>query len=63
MELDYSKISNVTVEGLDYSDTPDFCDAYIASADYDGEPMTEEMLDILNDVGDFVYGQVIKFIN
>lgn len=63
MEIDYSKISNVTVEGIDYSDAPDFCDAYIGSADYDGEPMTEEMIDILNDVGDFVYEQVIKFIN
>lgn len=31
---------------------PDFCDAFVAEADYDGEPMTEEELDQLNDSTD-----------
>ena len=44
MELDYKLISNVELDGLDQNDYPDFVDAYINSADYNGEPMTEEQL-------------------
>jgi len=62
MELDYSKISNVEIDGIDTRDYPDFCDAYIVSADYDGEEMTEQQLDKLNEDSQFVYDQVIKFI-
>jgi hypothetical protein len=54
-KLDYSKIDNIKVDGIDYSDYPDFCDAYIASADYDGRAMTDEELDLLNEDYDFVY--------
>lgn len=63
MELDYSKIDNISIEGLDYFDYPDFSDCVISSADYDGEPMTEEMLDEINKDGNFVYEKVINFIN
>ena len=58
IKLDYSKIDNVEVDGVDYFDYPDFCDAYIASADYDGRKMTDEELDLLNDDSDFVYSAV-----
>ena len=58
IELDYSKIDNIEVDGIDYADYPDFCDAYIASADYDGREMTDEELDVLNDESDFVYSAV-----
>lgn len=59
MEIDYKKISNVVVEGIDHSDYPDFCDAYIASADYDGRPMSDEMLEELNcECPDFVHEAV-----
>jgi hypothetical protein len=54
LELDYSKISNVQVGGIDMEDFPDFCDAYIESADYDDREMTDEELDILNEDGCFV---------
>jgi len=62
MEIDYSKISNVYVEGIDHRDAPDFCDAFIASADYDGEPMSDEMLEELNQDGQYVYDAVINQI-
>ena len=39
MELNYNRIDDVIVEGLDYQDYPDFCDAYVASAKYD-DPVT-----------------------
>jgi hypothetical protein len=60
MEIDYSKISNVYVEGIDHRDAPDYCDAFIASADYDGEPMDDDMLEELNQDGQFVYDAVIN---
>jgi hypothetical protein len=52
--LDYSKISNVFVDGIDMEDYGDFCDAYIESADYDGREMTEEELEVLNEDSQFV---------
>jgi len=60
--MDYSKITNVEVDGIDTRDYPDFCDAFISAADYDGEPMTSEQLDELNEDYDFVYDEVIKQI-
>ena len=44
-KLDYSKIEDVYVAGINYRDAPDFCDAYIESAWYDGREMTDEELD------------------
>ena len=58
INLDYARISDVEVEGIDTADYPDFCDAFIASADYDGREMTDEELDTLNEDGDFVYSAV-----
>ena len=61
-ELDYSKIDNVEVDGIDYSDAPDFCDAFICKADYDGRPMTDAELDLLNEDYDYVYQQVENYL-
>jgi hypothetical protein len=62
IKLDYSKITNVFVGGIDTKDYPDFCDAYIESADYDDREMTDEELEILNEdsgfVSDHVYSQL-----
>jgi hypothetical protein len=54
IKLDYEKISNVFVGGIDMEDYPDFCDAYIESADYDNREMTDEELEILNEDGEFI---------
>ena len=58
--MNYNLIDNIEVDGIDPKDYPDFCDAFISSADYDGKPMTEEQLDILNDDRGFVYECVQK---
>lgn len=60
MELDYRLISNVELDGLDQKDYPDFVDAYINSADYNGEPMTEEQLNAINEDSDYVYAHVVE---
>ena len=53
--MDYKKIDNIEIDGIDTKDYPDFCDAYIVSADYDGVPMTDKQLDEINDDGQFQY--------
>lgn len=63
MNLDLTKIDNIEVDGIDTADYPDFVDAYIASADYDGMEMAEEQIEELNDKhGDFVYDAVMDHL-
>ena len=62
IKMDYKKIGNIEVDGIDTKDYPDFCDAYISSADYDGVPMTDEQLDELNEDGDYVYGHIMDYL-
>ena len=61
--IDTTKVTDVEIEDVMLSYFPDFCDAYIASATYDGRDMTEEELEELNDDTDFVYKAVIWSIS
>ena len=61
--MDKKLISNVIFEGIDYTDYPDYCDAYIVSAEYDGKPMTEEQIDELNVDTDFLYERLIEYLH
>ncbi len=63
IKLDYSKISNVSVAGIDFEDYGDFCDAYIESADYGDREMTEDELNVLNEDSQFVNESVFSQIN
>ena len=55
-KINFKLVTNVSVDGIDTTDYPDFVDAFIDSADYDGKPMNEEMLDEINsDHLDFVH--------
>jgi len=58
--MDYKLIDNIEVDDIDTSDYPDFCDAFISSADYNGKPMTDEQLDKLNEDFDFVHECVLN---
>jgi hypothetical protein len=63
MNLD--NITDIEVDGIDMSDYPDFCDAFIATAFWKdtGVELSEAELDELNDNhGEFVYDHVIKRI-
>lgn len=60
--MDYKKIDNIEIDGIDTKDYPDFCNAYISSADYDGVPMTDEQLDELNEDGDYIYGHIMDYL-
>lgn len=63
MKIDFKLVTNVSVDGIDTSDYPDFVDAFIESADYDGKEMSEEMLEQINSdhldfVSECVYDQL-----
>ena len=60
--LDYARIEDVEVDGIDTRDYPDFCDAYIASATYKGREMTEIELARLNEDSDYVYEAVLEHL-
>ena len=63
MKIDFSKITNVGIEGIDTKDYPDFCDAFILSCEYKGKEMTEEELEFINEDSDYVYDCVLDCIN
>jgi hypothetical protein len=58
MELD--KITNIELGGIDTNDYPDFCDAYIVSAEYNGVELTDAEIEELNCDSSFVYDCVLK---
>ena len=53
--MNYDLIDNIEIDGIDTNDYPDFCDAFIVSADYDGVEMSEEQLEALNEDYSFVH--------
>lgn len=61
-KFDLTKIKSIEVEGIDHSDTPDFVDAFISYAEYNGEKLTDSELEILNQDSSFVYQCVIDRI-
>lgn len=62
IELDIKRVTNTVVDNIDFKDYPDFCDASIVSADYDGEPMTDEQIEAINENSEFVNERVFAQI-
>ena len=63
-KIDFKKVEVLNVDSIHEWDYPDYCDAYISEANYNGNPMSDKMLDEINDNHlDFVYQQVWAFIN
>ena len=59
------KVVDLEFDGIDFTDYPDFCDAYVASARWEdtGEELTDLELENLNDqCGDKVYDLVTASI-
>lgn len=61
--MDVTKIDNIEFEGIDYKDAPDFCDAFISSADYNGLEMTDEQLETINKDSGFVHEELYKYLH
>lgn len=53
-------IENIHVEGIDFADYPDFCDAFIASAERNGTPLNDKELEELNNDKAFVHECINK---
>lgn len=62
VNLDYKLISNIEFDGINHKDSPDYCDAYIVSADYDGVIMTDGQLELLNADRGYVYGKLMDYL-
>ena len=62
-KIDTSKITNMKFDDIDTSDYPDFCDAFICSADMDGHEMTEdEIYDLNENHKDFVHEKLFEYL-
>jgi len=64
--IDYKKLDDLGIDGIDYSDYPDFCDAHISAGRIlDGgnwRDLTEDELDELNDDDDLIRETLEKYI-
>lgn len=65
MDIDYSKLTDVRFSEIDHDDYPDYCDAYIESATYDGVDMTDEELEELEiNIDPYIkYSLLMDYIN
>jgi hypothetical protein len=62
-EINTDKIDNIEFDGVDFSDHPDYCDAFVSSADMNGHAMSEEELNDLNENHEeFVYEKLIDHL-
>ena len=61
--MELSKIENAVFGGIDMSDYPKFCDAYIESADYNGRPATEAELEVMQEDGEIFYNLLHDYIH
>ena len=61
-KLNLSEVDNIEFDQIDHDDAPDFSDAYIVSADMNGEPMSDTELDELNECRDFVHQKLMDYL-
>ena len=61
--IDFNKIDDIDFDGIDHSDAPDYCDAYIVSCCINGLEATEFELDKINNDRDFVYEELMKHLH
>ena len=60
-QIDYTKIDNIEFDGIEPKDRPDYANAYIVSADYDGVQMTDEQIEALD--SGFVHESLIDHLS
>ena len=59
MKINIKNVTNIVLDGVDMPDYPDFCDAFVLSADkLDGTPLNEVELEKLNECG-----ETISYVN
>jgi len=54
-KFDYKLFTDVEFGDVHHWDYPDYCDAFIDNAEYDGKELSDEELDEVNEDRDLVY--------
>lgn len=62
LSLDMSLVEVILMDDVDTRDYPDFADAYIAEALYDGKPASDDVLYLLNEDTSFINEQAHKWV-
>ncbi len=67
MNINLNTVFSIDFDGIDHSDSPDYCDAHIVSAEIreaDGtfREATEEEIEFLNDDSQFVYERLMDHL-
>ena len=60
--IDLTKISNIEFDGISHRDYPDYCDAYISSAEIDGVQLTEHEIEEVNENRDFLHEKLFEHL-
>ena len=63
MKIDFKKGEALEVSDINHYDYPEYCDAYISEANYNGKPVTDEQLDEINDNDQFRYESVWEYLH
>ena len=51
MKIKFNEVTNIELGGVDMTDYPDFCDAYVESAEkLDGTPLTDVELEAFSEL-------------
>ena len=51
MKINIKNVTNIVLDGVDMTDYPDFCDAFVMSADkLDGTPLTDVELEAFSEL-------------
>ena len=58
--IELTKVTDVVIAGIDMSDYPKFCDAYIESAKINGVEATEDECAELQEDYDFFYDKITE---
>ena len=59
IKFDLSLIDDIDIDGIDMRDYPDFCDAFLVGASYNGRELTEDELEYVQDSNpEWFYDQV-----
>jgi len=59
-DVDYTQLDSVEFDGINHSDYPKYCDAFISNAEYNGRKLTESELEAIPD--DLVHDYLMEYL-
>jgi hypothetical protein len=61
--IDFNQVEVTAIEGIDFADYPDFCDAYVSEELIAGVPATEAELEEIQENSSFFYDALTDYIH